>query len=245
MDSCYKLVSDEWLVSPIEISSSPSRTPTPATTAAVDSEYNYLSGGSVPGLADSVLFAHLVGVATSTTDRRGLARIQHEYPKLYVYFVRICQEYFHVRNGAIHSELKLQGNSALYQCVLASHGISNQDTISAVAESVFVKLVFGEKDEAPSSPKSPAVKRPLVQKGRHLVPHSNEPCRYNSIRLLKSKYSFDFIHNLKRLFGQIGKSNEDSKRVRPVENYIGIRCMLFTGFVVGSFAKSVLDISNS
>mmetsp|Transcript_987 Transcript_987/g.2130 ORF Transcript_987/g.2130 Transcript_987/m.2130 type:complete len:406 (-) Transcript_987:77-1294(-) len=229
-DSCYKLISEQWL-----------------DIAMADRIY--LSGTMEPGLADSVLFAHLVEVAMSKTDRRGLARIQQEYPNLFTYFVHICEEYFHIRNGVAHTELKLQGNSALYQCVVASHGAESQDALSAIAESVTVKLIFGENDD--SEPLSPgAVKRPLGEKGCHLVPHLNQPCQFNSIQLLKSKYSFDIPGTLRSFFGsnvsgERGKGTGENRVVTPPERYIGVRCLLFTSFIVGSFAKACFNISEN
>jgi hypothetical protein len=251
VDSCYRLISEEWLLSDTASDSEPlAHSSTTGTPALSEGLGLFLSGCASPGLADSVLFAHLVAVATSRTDRRGLARIQHDYPRLYRYFVHLCQEYFHVKSHVSHNELLLQGNSALYQCVLASHNMATQDALSAVAESVFVKLVFGEKRSAPASPGAAgggaaAVKRPLMQRGAHLVPHLNESTRWSHVQLLKSKYSFDLPSVLRSLL--LGAEQEQGRDkgspAGQAENYIGLRCLLFSGFVIGSFAKSVIDIS--
>lgn len=250
VESCYKLISEQWL-NPSLAPVSPVRTHTAISPVAVAAESTtsssasvYLSGCASPGLADSLLFAHLVEVATSKHDRRGLVRIQHEYPHLFKFFINICKQYFHAHRGATHSELKKQGNSALYQCVLASHGAASQDAISAVAESVFVKLVFGEEEDVPASPHK-AIKRPLGQRGRHLVPHLNEACRVNSFQLLRSNYSFEMPDILKKLFGMSCEEGTARGGKQVVENYVGIRCLLFSGFVVASFAKSAMNISRN
>ena len=224
----------------------------------------YLSGCSSPGLADSLLFSHLVEVATSKTDLRGLARIRAEFPTLYLYFVHLCQEFFHVK-GEVEGEeqeqsassarvLRKSNNSALYQSLLASHSARTAELPPALAE--FVMLVFGDKAPTPSSGLECETLQRVI-----LVPYVNEPSHMNSTQLFRNRYSLDlslfrtppsidYVPPRTTLAVRDLGSSTTSDDVLGTEKieidgnppYIGIRCLVFASLVLGSFVKSAIDI---
>lgn len=254
MDTCYALITEHLSV-PLTEENPP---------AVVSSSILYLSGCPAPGLADSLLFSHLVEVATSKTDPRGLARIQKEFPVLYVYFIHLCEEFFHVKSDSDTSAgVLLQSNNAtLYQSLLTTHSMGTTEAPSAVAD--FVQLVFGKGAVPVSCPLVCSQDQQAV-----IVPYVNEPCQIHPVKLWKSTnydLGLSMFQKMSRLVSSSSSTSTSyiptttalavsdtrsthvyDKKVNalsamPTIDYVGFRCLLFSTFVVGSFVKSAFDI---
>ena len=202
------------------------------TSEVADGIY-FLSGCSTPGLADSLLFSHLMEVSTSEAMPWALSRLRTEFPVLYKYFLHICEAYFHPKDKhtcQVSRDLLLQSNWSLYQCLLVSREKEN-------LSEEFVKLLFGESFFL-SGPNFCLQSR---SSDIVLIPHHNEPTRILKTPLFKSKYSFPPVY-LTNMIGKFSANSDNEDQCQSAENYIGFRCLFFTAFVIGCFVKSAVDI---
>lgn len=235
IDTCYHIVSEHLLVhSAPPFSADEPVSLCPGSPTATDGSPGgrslYLSGCSTPGLADSVMFAHLVEVASASSE--GIQRIRSEFPSLFYYFQHLCREYFHLQGDQdqhrAHGEMLLQSNAALLHSL---RGMGGQDG-SATRD--LALLLFGESPSTvPQYPLGPQGVRPLV-------PHLNSTSELQCVRLLKKTYSL----RLPRVLRQLMRGDEEKEDTdNCTESYIGVRCLLFSNFVVYCVLKSSLDMA--
>ena len=185
----------------------------------------YLSGCSSPGLADAFLFAHLACVATSKAAGFGpFIKIKTEFPALYSYFVHICKVYFHDPRGNDERTCLLrQSNAALVARLESSHVLECPPDL--------VDTIFGLHRDYQSS-----LSQPL-----NVVGCLDRPTCVSKFQLFRNKYP-----SISELSSRLtGKTNTSSQKDEKQRNYVGVRCFLFLTFVVGSFVKSVVDISKT